>query len=265
MNFPTRRAAIALVIVLGACTNPYAKFYEPAVPEAKLAENYVTDTMPLRIYSTPDLQKGGLELLRQGYAMIGRSDFNGNMSAKHESAMRAQAARVGAQVVLVSSKYTGTLTSAVPLTIPQTTTTVSSGTATATGPGGTATAYGTGTSTTYGSRTLMMPVQTNRADYHAVYYAKTKIRVGLYVIALDDTTRQRLQTNHGARVQLVVEHSPAFDADILPGDIVLRVDSVRVTSAEHLLQMFAAHRGQQMDLTLDRAGTMLTKSLKVLP
>ena len=110
--------------------------------------------------------------------MIGASFLNAGVNRVKESQLRAQAERVGAQVVLVSSQYTHTVTGAIPLTVPTTSTTTSSGSATAYGAGGSVTATGTGTSTTTGSQTVLMPYSVQRADFGAVYFARVKSRLG---------------------------------------------------------------------------------------
>lgn len=259
-----KRYTLVALFPLAACVpNPYAKFYEGA-PDARVRPDYIAPTSALQIFSSSDFNRDVPELMRHGYVLVGQSSFNAGIGNVKESQLRDQAASVGAALVLVSSHYTNTITGAIPLNIPQTSTTTGTATATAYGPGGSATATGYGTSTTTRSQTVMMPYSVARADFAALYFVRTKARLGLFVIALDDSTRQRLQSNAGVRVAVVVENSPAFDADILPGDIVLALGGERVRSPEHYGELLTKYEGQRVEISLSRSGRELTKSVTLL-
>jgi hypothetical protein len=252
--------ALSLAFACVGCVNPYAKFYQGA-PDARSTRGYVQDAKPVQVYSTADFQRDGLELMRRGYVAVGASSFNAGTNAVKASQLRAQAERIGAQVVLVSSRYTNTVTGAVPLSIPTTSTTTSSGTATAYGSGGSVTAYGSGTSTTTSSQTVLMPYSIARADFNAQYFVHVRLRLGTYTLALDDSTRMRLQTNAGVRVVVVVTGSPAFGADILPGDILLQAGSVRIESPEQFTQLLGQLPGPNVTFLIDRSGRRIEKTL----
>lgn len=256
-----RRLLVALLVA--ACANPYQQFYK-GVPDARISPSYVTDTTPLQIYSTNDFNRDGLELIRRGYWPVGQSSFNAGVNKVKESQLREQATRIGAHVVLVSSQYTHSVSGAIPLTIPTTSTTTSSGNATAYGASGSVTVSGTGTSTTTSSRTIVLPYTIARADFGALYFARTRSRLGLYVRALDDSTRLRLQTNSGVRVIVVIEKSPAFEADILPGDVLLDFNGDRVHSEESYSQLLDKYQGSTVILHLDRAGERVQKQVGIL-
>lgn len=255
-----KRLAILAVTLLGACVNPYAKFYQ-GVPDARVRPDYVPQTGPLQIYSTTDFTRDGYELMRRGFIAIGQSSFNANMNMVSQAQLQAEADRIGAHVVLVSSHYTNSVTGAVPFTVPTTSTTTTSGSATAYGSGGYATATGTSTSTTTGTQTTMIPYTIVRGDFNALYFARVRSRLGLLVLALDDATRVRLQSNFGVRVVVVVEGSPAFNAEVLPGDILLQVGDDRVSSPEQFTQLLNKYEGQRTTLRLDRGGQSVEKSV----
>src|SRR6202043_3245767 len=113
------------------------------------------------------------------------------------------------------------ITGAVPLMLPQTSTSYTSGSATAYGAGEPVTAYGNATTTTYGTQTTMMPYSVARSDFGAVYFVKTRQRAGIITLPLDDAAHKRLGTNSGILVRLVVDGTPAFNADVFPGDVLL--------------------------------------------
>ncbi|MBY0491049.1 MAG: PDZ domain-containing protein [Gemmatimonadaceae bacterium] len=185
------------------------------------------------------------------------------MSSVKLSQLQTQATKLGASLALVTSRYTNTIQGATPLTIPTTSTTNTSGTARVTGAGGTATVTGSGTSTTTSSRTMMLPYTINRGDFTALYFVKVRARVGLFVLALDDLTRRQLETNAGVRVDIVVEGTPAFDSDILPDDIILAMNSTRIRSPEHFVEVARQMPAGVVEVHLMRGGRPLTKRLTI--
>jgi hypothetical protein len=180
---------------------------------------YVPSEGSLQLFTTSDMQRDIREAARRGYVPIGHSAFQSGGRGVTESNLRAQAEAVGAQMVLLSSAYSHTVSGALPMTLPNNSTSYTSGTATAYGPGGTVNAYGNATTTTYGTTTAMVPYSVARYDYGAVYFVRRKSRLGVLPKALDDAQRQRVQSNSAVVIDLVIDGSPAFKADILPGDI----------------------------------------------
>jgi C-terminal processing protease CtpA/Prc len=251
-----------VALTLSACVNPYSQFYRPGI-DAKTMPSYVPASGPLTIYTTNDFPKDVDGLIRKGYTPIGNASFNADSNQVSESQLRDQAEKVSAQVVLISSHYTHTVTGAMPLVLPNTTTSYSSGSATAYGPGGTVNAYGNSTTTTYGSQTTMVPFSVARSDFGAVFFVKTRARVGIIAAPIDDATRKRLGTNSGILVRLIVDGSPAFNADIFPGDIVLAMGSEKVQSPEQYMQLLNQYEGQSVTFHLDRDGQAVEKTFRI--
>lgn len=166
--------------------------------------------------------------------------------------------------MLVYSRHTGTVNGVIPMSTPETTTSTSSGTATAYGPGGMATAYGTGTTTTTTNRTTYLPYSIERFDFGAVFFVRVTPRFGIFPEALDNDTRIRLGTNAGVRVLAIVDGSPAYRSDILPGDIILAINGDRVESVDWLLAALDRYEGQEIVCDIDRQGTRLQKTSRVL-
>lgn len=248
--------AFALLAVQACMANPYAQFYEGA-PDARALPGYEASSGAMQVFSTNDFERDIPALLKRGYEYVGRSSFNAGMSASRERELRAHATKVGAQLVLVSASYTHTVSGTVPLTLPTTTTTTTTTTGTVTGAGGTAVVSGVGTSTTSGTRTTYMPYSVARGDYTAAFFVKRRSRLGVYVEALADSTRARLQSNFGVRVTLVVEGSPAFNADVLSGDLLLLFGDDRVRSPEHFIELLNKYQGKRTTLGIERGGRRL--------
>jgi hypothetical protein len=158
-----RLALVAISsLVLAGCASGYKSFYQPAIgvtPEAIAARRAgPPPATPILERSAP----GNAETIlasyaKRGFGMIGHSIFNSGKSESESSALE-QGKAVGADLVLVlNPQYTGSVTSNIPITIPTTTTSYTTGSATSYGSGGTATAYGNATTTSYGSHTTYIP------------------------------------------------------------------------------------------------------------
>jgi S1-C subfamily serine protease len=82
---------------------------------------------------------------------------------------------------------------------------------------------------------------------------------------VDDETRKRLQTNAGIQVLVVAEDSPAFQADVLPGDVVLTVGNDTVQSMESYYQLLNKYEGHIITFRLDRDGKTVEKQIEIRP
>lgn len=200
---------------------------------------------------------------KRGYIMIGNSSFNSGRTESEDAAVR-QAQEVGADLVLIlNPKYTGTITSNIPITSPTSTTSYSTGMATAYGTRGSVTAYGSGTTTTYGTTTSYVPMTVHRSDYGAVYFVKQRFGLGVFSRDLNDSERLELQTNKGAVVRLVVDGTPAFNADLLVGDIVTSLDGISVANAQAFNDLLRERKGKQVSISLLRRGQRIEKILQL--
>lgn len=248
----TMIATAAAVISLVACVNPYTKFYD-GKPNGRDINNYVAVTEPLQVYRSNNLKSDIDALEKRGYAPFGQSSFNANPRKVDEDQLRDQAEKVGAAVALVSSRYTNTETGALPLVLPNNSTTYING------------AYGSATATTYGSQTVMMPYSVRRDDFLAVYFVKIRPHLGVDYGVIDPATRSRLQTNAGVLVKVVVDETPAAAADILPDDIILTADGQRVEGGPQLNEYMKSRFGHPIVFGIDRNGTRLQKTVTLLP
>jgi hypothetical protein len=260
----TLLALLSTVAVLAACTNPYTQFYR-GKPDGRSVESYVPSSGPLEIYTTDDFSRDIQAMQRHGFGAIGFSSFNGPSNRVSERQLREQAEKIGAAAVLVSSHYTHTVSGAMPLTFPNTSTSVTTGNAMVTGPGGYANVTGSATTTTYGTQTVMMPYNIARSDFTAVYFIKTRQHLGVFYGVIDATTRARLQTNAGALVAVVTDGMPAARADILPGDIILTIDGQRVDGPEALNSQLKQKFGREVVLGIDRNGVHVEKTVTLPP
>lgn len=268
--FRTASVVLGCVLLTSCASSGYKAFYTPAegaTPEeiARLRAAPPPETPKLERSAPVSADQILSAYAQRGYALIGYSMFNSGARESEVSALE-QGRLVGADIVLVlNPSYTGSVTTVVPITTPTSTTSYTTGSATAYGPGGTVNVYGNATTTTYGSKTTNIPITTHRNDYGAVYFVRQKFSLGLFVRNFEDHERQKYQTNQGVVVRTVVNDTPAFFADILPGDVLLEVDGVRVPNQESFTAMATTKSGQTVELVLLRNGATLTKVVKLNP
>ncbi|MCK9388228.1 MAG: PDZ domain-containing protein [Sulfuritalea sp.] len=260
---------LAAILITG-CASGYKQFYRPAQgasPELIASLRVAPPpASPVVERATPSDGKAILDAYaKRGYVMIGNSMFNSGRPESETSAI-LQAKDVGADLVLIlDPRYTGSVTSSIPITTPTSSTSYSTGTATAYGPGGPVTAYGSGTTTTYGSTTNYVPITINRSDYGAVYFVKQRFGLGAFGRDLTDNERQELQTNKGAVVRLVVDGTPAFNADILVGDIITSIDGIDIVNAQAFSELLRDRRGKRIALVVLRRGHRIEKTVQLNP
>ena len=251
-----------VVVLIAGCANPYSQFYK-GESDARLQPGYDPSARSLLIYSTDNFEKDKLSLIRRGYLPIGAASFNSSAGQVTESHLKEQATKIGAHAVLLSVKFSHTVSGAVPLTVPQNTTTFSTGNATAYGRAGSVSAYGNSVSTTYGTQTLMMPYTVERSDFSAIFFAKFKPRIGLYVGELDDSLRKQLQRNSGVVVLAVVDDSPAFRANIVPGDVLISIDDTEVVNISSYTSAMRSAEGNTANLRVVRNEKILEVKVPV--
>lgn len=271
--YTPRLISVSLLLassLVAGCASGYSAFYKPA--NGATAEQIAT----LRAAPAPNqpqverARSGDADKLldayaKRGYIIIGSSLFNSARPESDDSAI-LQAKEIKADlVVILNPNYTGSITSAIPITTPTTSTTYSTASATAYGRGGPVTAYGSGSSTTYGTTTNYIPMTVHRSDYGAVYFVKQKFNFGAFFRDLNDSERQELQTNRGAVARLIVDGTPAFNADLLVGDIFVAIDGVAIASTQALSGLLRERRGRLVDLSIMRRGQKIQKSVQLNP
>lgn len=264
-------AALSLTVgcvSIGGSEDNYAEFYTPAsgiTPSDIAAMRSAPPSGSPQVVHVASWDSSVADIYaRQGYVLIGYSGFTSGRSESDVDAIN-QGIAVGADlVVILSPEYQGTVTAGVPITTPNTTTSYSSGNATAYGAGGPVTAYGSSTTTTYGSSTSVLPITVQRSAYGAGYFVKKHYRFGAWYRDLTDSERQALQTNRGAYITTVVDNTPAYNADILPGDVIVAINGQAPSGEAGLTDLINADRGQTVEVTIVRAGQILSKRVSIL-
>jgi hypothetical protein len=186
-------------------------------------------TVSVASVSHPADVSDALEMFSEGYAFIGVSSFNGPL--ENNSSVLANAQKIGAEKVLVSSRYTDTRTGSISIPTTRAVTTTESGTVSASGRDGLVAGSYAGTSTTYVPTTTMLPWQVQRYDQTALYFAPLGPScLGIWLLEPTDAERLAAGTNRVATVAAIREGSPAYLADILAGDLLVSINGQTVAN-----------------------------------
>ena len=163
-----------------------------------------------------------------------------------------------------------TLSGVVPYTVanpPIVSTVNTSGTVNAYGAGGyaTGTYSGTGTITMPGGyNTYAIPYNVARNTFFASYWVKqdpNKIRLGVRYAPLTREVSQRLERNTGVIAQIVMRGTPAFKANILEGDVLLRIGGSDIVDPSGFAEQLKQFAGQNVTIDIMRADQ--TRSINV--
>lgn len=261
-----RGAVLCTTILLTGCASGYQEYYKPmtgatadSIREARLAP-------PPLVPAVERAAKNDAALvnvyLKRGYVPIGHSAFSSGRSVSENDAIQ-QAKTVGADLVLIfDPKFVSSTTTNIPITIPTATTSYTSGTATVYGAKGATTALANATTTTYGSTTNYVPITVNRSNYGAIYFIKQRFTLGVFTRDLTDSERQALQSNKGVVISTVVDGSPAFEADLLVGDIITLIDGQPVSTVANFGTVSRKlEKGKTVSVSFVRAGQTMEKHI----
>tara|TARA_R110002072_G_C7832012_1_gene524243 strand:- start:71 stop:898 length:828 start_codon:yes stop_codon:yes gene_type:complete len=240
---------VFLIFLLSGCvTNGYKDFYHPYydVNTINEIEKLAPNEEP-KVYSSNDFNKDIYTLRSRNYILLGYSSFNGGYQDIENAKKHAK--NIGATVVLAKSKYTNTQTSTSTLILPDNKTTYHNGTVNSNSShsnvygqnvGSTSsTGIYSGSSTTYGTKAIPYTTNQRRYDQQAYYFVKStkKLKFGLGNDDLPQDLRLKLQRNTGSIISIVFENSPAFYANLFPGDVIISIDGVNIINADHAVKI----------------------------
>lgn len=255
----------ALILTLSGCVNPYSQFYRDYTEGRGVVGNpiFLPSGKEPVILQGIDPSSDAKEMVVNGYACIGESSFNAGEASSSDA--KSHAIDVGADKVLLYSKYSHTESGTMPMTTPDNKTSTTYSTATAYGSGGGyANAYGTSTTNTFGTKTTYVPYSIRRYDYLATFWTMTKPpALGAILEELTPEQKRQIQSNKGACVIAVRKSSPAFENDILEGDIIRQINGTDVIDVRNCVKTINEHRGESVTITLMRNGSSIQKTVKL--
>jgi membrane-associated protease RseP (regulator of RpoE activity) len=260
MNTLKNVFAIFVVVAVAACASPYERFYQSRSADTRSA--LPEGVEPRIIAGSSNPQQDIQQMFEDGYMLIGQSAFVG--PEQNVRGAVKQARKVGAKVVVTYSKYRNTVTGTIPVMTPTTPNSYSSGTVNTFGSSGVGTGTYSGMTTTYGTQTQYVPYSIDKYDQGALYFTEAPRRgLGISVNSLTNEQRQAAATNQAVQVTAVRKGSPAFFADILPGDLMLSVDGKAVYDLASAHAAISASTGREVEVVLIRGTSKIAKKVMV--
>jgi len=253
-------ALLSTAFTITGCTNPYSQYYTDLTGGQNVFESpkvILPTEKPKLIYGT-NREIDEKKMLEDGYLPLGFSSFNAGEINQKEALKHAK--KIHASTVIVYYNYTGTVSGVMPINMPNTQTSYHSGSIY--GAGGYAN-Y-SGTSTTYGTTTTYMPYNINRYDFYASFWIKaTPMKLGIIWQDLSEELRQKLGSNKGVYVWIVVKDSPAFNSDILSGDVLRRVNEQEIIDSNHFQKLLDNASDPAAEFEIFRNGETIIKRVQL--
>jgi C-terminal processing protease CtpA/Prc len=257
-----------LFVLATGCVNPYVKNFQSADLHKQPSEN-----QPLLPYSgqpqlvtSQDLKADALKMRENGYILLGRSKFQA--SPINEKLALKQADKVGAEVVLVNHKFVATKTESLPMStwIPGQQTDQTERVIIQNGANTPKVIDRTVTTSTQGEyQTAYVEQSVDYYDYAASYWAKARAPIfGVNIRALDEATKAELGTQKGVVVRVVITDSPAYEADLLQGDVLLSLQDEPIRDPQQFFSLVDKYAGQTVSVLIYRSGQNLTKDVTIL-
>lgn len=237
---------IAVMAFTGCTQSGYNQFYTPLVPKdefQKGIDNHfiipLKDDEEVLLYMSNNIEEDDIKVVSKGYALIGYSSFNGKLEDIDNA--KKQAKQIGAHIVLVKSDYTDTTNVSGALLLPDNKTTYNSGNINMNtnynsnryGYVGNSNTTGNyyGSSTTYGTQVVPYSTSIRRYNQLAQYYIKldtSSYHLGT-IRSTEITREERIKIgNNGIKINYILDNSPAYNSDLLRGDIIVKIDGIGI-------------------------------------
>jgi hypothetical protein len=236
---------VVLFAISGCAVNGFEKYYSPEPgSEGARTDPWIEKPTPEpKVYAYSDDPKSDTQrAAEEGYLTIGVSSFNGPPATMTRAQLMAQAKKIGASMVLVHSQYKDTISGLVRYDVanpPQVSTVNTTGTVNGQSP-----------ITTPGGKTTF-----------ATFWVRqdvSKLRLGVDIAPLPDSVRTKLQRNTGVITAVVIRGTPAFNANVLRGDVILKVGGEDVIDPQSFTDLLTKFARQTVDLELLRGDTPKT-------
>lgn len=233
---------LLVLLAMPGCASPFSEFYHDNTggqDVTKLPSFETSNAEP--ILTRGDSPDSDIEkMVEDGYGMIGYSSFDIGKAIVNEKEALLVARKIHASVVLVNSHYARTVTGTIPIPI--------------TSKDGSSVYY------------LYIPYKIDRFNYFASYWVKMRPPgFGAYVKDLTQEQRARISGGKGVYVNIVFKNSPAFNADIIKGDIILSIASADIYDAKAFVEAVDQNAGEEVEVALSRDGKEIVKKVKLNP
>jgi hypothetical protein len=197
---------------------------------------------------------------KRGFVMIGVTTDDGSPASQESNLRQGQA--VGADLVLMLHPYHADEIK--PVAGTGVIATYSSGTSVYQ-PVSPMRPMGRGTTTATGNTSIFVPLVPTRMSTGAVYFIKARFSLGVFVRDLSDAERKAAPIETGVAVRLIVDGTPAANADILVGDVIAAIDGVQTPSSHTFNDIVGSRSGQSIKIVLIRRGQTIEKTVQLNP
>jgi C-terminal processing protease CtpA/Prc len=120
--------------------------------------------------------------------------------------------------------------------------------------------------TSRGPETVYVPQQVDYFEHSATFWRKVERPIfGASVRDLSDEQKKKLETNRGLVVRSLVIDSPAYAADILKDDVILRFDGEGVPSAKRFYEDLLRKAGKTVPVSILRGNKTIEKKVTLNP
>jgi len=242
---------MSLLIFSCATINPYAKFYKDRLGGKSVYDfpEFIISTDDPKLYTSSNLESDLEKLRMNNFVLIGYSSFNAGSVNQNLAIEHAKI--IGASLILVTSKYTNTVSGNIPFELPNS----EKSTTRASGSIGGDYFSGSSTTTTQTTKTYNIPYSTRKFDYGALYFIKNKpLTLGIQMSDIPLELRKEIKRNRGVFVKLVMNDSPAFYADLIPGDVIIKVENTEINNSKEFKELLKNYKGQETRFEIIRDG-----------
>lgn len=251
---------LAIFLISCTSTNPYTRFYYNNLGEKTVSDfpDFILPCEEPKLYSSNDLERDLNILIMNNYHLVGYSFFNADNVNNNLAISHAET--VGAALVLLKNKYPDSVSGIIPFELPSTQPSTSSHSKSV---GGYSYSYSSYTRTN-NTKTFNKAFNKRRFDHIALYFVENgPFKLGIQMIDIPLDVRKTLKRNRGAFVQYVKNDSPAFYADIVPGDIIIKVNDIDINNRNQLAEVIKDCKSIGTKFKIIRDDKVITKNIRL--
>ncbi len=255
--------SLALLLGLAACgcsQSEYATSFQssmgmppPAVTDYR-GMNLVAFTGTPRIIESALTSQEQIQYLEEGWVSLGESSFYGPLESN--GALIDQARKVGAEIVLVSRVLGQRVQGVTPYTTYEPVTVYRFGGR-----------RGQRVDTAFVPQTNYMPYAENWYAQRAIYFTHRIQPPSFGALARELTIedRKRLGFNAGVSVVCCVRNTPAWNAGLLPDDVIVSLGGAQISGTGELRTAILQNAGKSVSVQYQRGGEKRTISVTLGP
>lgn len=243
------------------CASEYARSYRsslgtPAPATAQYGSmNLVAFAGTPRIVQSSLSRQEQIQYLEEGFVPLGESRFYAPLES--DKALLAQARKVGAELVLLGRNLGQTMVGATPYTTYEPVTIYHYGYR----------GRGRGYETAFVPQTNYMTYTENWYHQHAIFFTRRVQPPSLGALPRDLTgeERKKIGSNVGVIVICCVRGTPAWNAGLVPDDVIVSLAGQGVSDVEGLRKLVQQNAGKTVALEYLRNGEKRSVSVSLNP